>query len=46
MKEFEQMKKRQIEEKSEQGIVNQQLINNITSLRSENKKLKDELSVL
>lgn len=46
MKEFEQMKKHQMEEKSEQGIVNQQLINNITSLRSENKKLKDELSVL
>lgn len=46
MKEVEQMKKNQMEEKSEQDIVNQQLINNITSLRSENKKLKDELSVL
>lgn len=46
MKEVEQMKKNQMEEKSEQDIVNQQLINNITSLRSENKKLKDELLVL
>lgn len=46
MKEVEQMRKNQMEEKSEQDIVNQQLINNITSLRSENKKLKDELSVL
>lgn len=46
MKEFEQMKKHQMEEKSEQGTVNQQLINNITSLRSENKKRKDKLSVL
>lgn len=46
MKEVEQMKKNQMEEKSEQDIVNQQLINNITSLRSENKKLKDGLSVL
>lgn len=46
MKEVEQMKKNQMEEKSEQVIVNQQLINNITLLRSENKKLRDELSVV
>lgn len=38
MKEVEQMKKNQMEEKSKQDIVNQQLINNITLLRSENKK--------
>uniref|UniRef100_A0A8W8JH95 C1q domain-containing protein n=1 Tax=Magallana gigas TaxID=29159 RepID=A0A8W8JH95_MAGGI len=46
MKEVEQMKKNQMEEKSKQDIVNQQLINNITLLRSENKKLRDELSVV
>lgn len=46
MKDFEQMKKNQIEEKSDQDTINRQLINNITSLRSENKKLKDELLVL
>lgn len=46
MKDFEQMKKSQIEEKSDQDTINRQLINNITSLRSENKKLKDELLVL
>lgn len=46
MKDFEQMKKNQIEEKSDQETINRQLINNITSLRSENKKLKDELLVL
>lgn len=38
MKDFEQMKKNQIEEKSDQDTINRQLINNITSLRSENKK--------
>lgn len=43
MTEFEQMKKKQAEEKKEQEILNQQLINNITSLRSENQRLKDEL---
>lgn len=46
MKEFEQMKKNQMEEKLKQDIINQQLMNNITSLRSENTKLKDELLVL
>lgn len=43
MNEFEQMKKNQMEVKKEQDIINQQLIDNITSLRSENQQLKDEL---
>lgn len=43
MKEFEQIKKNQAEVKKEQDIINQKQIDNITSLRSENKRLKDEL---
>lgn len=43
MNEFEQMKKNQMEVKKEQDIINKQLIDNITSLRSENQQLKDEL---
>ncbi|XP_052709240.1 uncharacterized protein LOC128184009 [Crassostrea angulata] len=43
LNEFEQMKKNQMEVKKEQDIINQQLINNIASLRSENQQLKDEL---
>lgn len=43
MKEFEQMKRNQAEVKKEQEILNQELIDNITSLRTENQQLKDEL---
>lgn len=43
MKEFEQMMKNQAEVKMEQGILNQQLIDNITLLRTENQRLKGEL---
>lgn len=43
LNEFQQMKKNQMEVKKEQDIINQQLINNIASLRSENQQLKDEL---
>lgn len=43
MNEFDQMKKNQVEVKKEQDIINQQLIDNINSLRSENQQLKDEL---
>lgn len=43
MNEFEQMKKNQMNVKKEQDIINQQLIDNIDSLRSENQQLKDEL---
>lgn len=43
MKEFEQMKKHQSEVKKEQDILDQQLIDNITLLRTENERLKDEL---
>lgn len=43
MNEFEQMKKNQMNVKKEQDKVNQKLIDNITSLRSENQQLKDEL---
>lgn len=43
MKEFEQMKRNQAEVKKEQEILNQELIDNIASLRTENQQLKDEL---
>lgn len=43
MNEFEQMKKNQMNVKKEQDKVNQKLIDNIASLRSENQQLKDEL---
>lgn len=42
MNEFKEMNKNQAELKKEQDKINQQLIDNITSLRSENQQLKDE----
>lgn len=43
MNEFKEMNKNQAELKKEQDKIDQQLIDNITSLRSENQQLKDEL---
>lgn len=41
-REFEQMKKNQANAKTEQNITNKQLISDISSLRAENQRLKNE----
>lgn len=40
------MKKNQAESNTEQDNIIEQLMNNVTSLKTENKMLKDDLSVL
>lgn len=46
IKESEQMKKNQAESNMEQDNIIEQLMNNVISLKTENKMLKDDLSVL